>query len=589
MKNFISKGKTFFILGITGIILISFNACNPIKKMQKNLNTVKVKAPDDALEVLGDSVNVVFNAVIPPKYFAKTAIVKVTPTMQYGNQTIKFDPIMVRGEKVKDIDGVKFQYTIPYETGSTIEFNKKVGYNPEMKNNDIKIKYDFNMVTKYPKMDASIPVDLTNKIAIGTITTSLTVKNTENVSIDQGDPKPKKVTELNATVFYSINSSDISGKAAKDFNLTTLTASLKDPKIDITGMSLNSTASPDGSTQTNTALAGERGKSSNRYILDAFKKSKFKKVYDSAFFKKSTTNEDWNGFREVITNSDLSIKNDILSIINSNMTVDDKETNIKKLGQWEVLADKYLPKLRKSQVSLVASTKVRDFDTLKKLFDANKLDSFYSNEEILILVNKLDNMDQKIKVYEFYSKRNPNDWFGDANIAALYLKNGDKEKAKGILNNLYTKYPDNKNILNNMGVIYRQNNELEKALDMYNKASNKGVDERNNTAIIDLKKGKYEDAVKTFETERCDYNKALAFILKKDYENAKKVIACIENKNADDFYLRAVVGARTNDLELVTTSLTRAVQLNGNLRDVAKKDLEFRAFWTKDEFTNAIK
>jgi tetratricopeptide (TPR) repeat protein len=589
MKNFISKGKTILIMGLMGIIIISFNACNPIKKMQKNLNTVKVKSPDDALEVIGDSVNVQFNAVVPPKYFAKTAIVKVTPTMQYGSQSVKFDPILVRGEKVMDIDGVKFQYTIPYEKGGSIEFNKKVAYTPEMKNNDIKIRYDFNMVTKYPKMDASVPVDLTSKIAIGTITTSLTVKNSESVSVDPGDPKPKKVTELNATVYYNINSSDITGKAAKDFDLKTLTSSISDPKIDVTGMSLNSTASPDGSTQTNTQLASERGKSSNRYILDAFKKSKFKKVYDSAFFKKSTTNEDWNGFREVITNSDLSIKNDILTIINSNMTIDDKEANIKKLGQWEVLADKYLPKLRKSQVSLVATTRVRDFETLKKLFDDNKLDSLYNNEEIYILANKLDNADQKIKVYEFYSKRNPGDWYGDANIAAIYLKKGDKEKALGILNNLNTKFPDNKNILNNLGVIYRQNNQLDKALEMYNKAANKGVDERNNKAIIDLKKGKYEDALKNFETERCDYNKALAFILKKDYDNAKKVIACIENKTADDFYLRAVVGARTNDMELMTTSLTRAVQLNGDLRETAKKDLEFRAFWAKDEFINAIK
>jgi hypothetical protein len=130
---------------------------------------------------------------------------------------------------------------------------------------------------------------------------------------------------------------------------------------------------------------------------------------------------------------------------------------------------------------------------------------------------------------------------------------------------------------------------MDKALDLYNKAANKGMDERNNKAIIDLKKGKFDDALKNFENERCDYNKALAYLLKKDYENAKKVIACIENKSADDFYLRAIVGARTNDLELLTTSLTRAVQLNGDLREVAKKDLEFRAFWSKDEFTNALK
>lgn len=589
MKNFITKGKPIFVLILAGMALISFNACNPVKKMQKNVNLVKVKAPDDALEVIGDSVNVVFNTNIPQKYYAKKVIVKATPTLEYGNQVIKFDPIYIKGEKVKDVPGAKFQYTIPNKTGGTLSFNKNVAYNPEMKNNDIKIKYEFLMAKKYPKVDAASPVSVTTKIAAGTITTSRTVKNTETVSIEPGDLKPKKVTDLNATIFYNINSSDISAKAKKDFKIDTITKSINNPKIDVTGMSLNSSASPDGSMQINTKLAGDRGKSSNKYILDAFKKSKFKAVYDSAFFKKSTTDEDWNGFRDIITNSDLSIKNDILSIINSNLPLDEKEANIKKLGQWKELADKYLPKLRKSQVTLVANSKIRDFETLKKFFDANQMDSLYNNEEILVLANKLDNIDQKIKVYEYYMSKNPNDWLAESNIAALYLKKGDKEKASAILNSLYQKYPDNKNIMNNLGVIYRQNNELDKALDLYNKAANKGMDERNNKAIIDLKKAKYDDALKNFENERCDYNKALAYVMKKDYESAKKVIGCIENKSADDFYLRAIVGARTNDLELITTSLTRAVQLNGDLRDVAKKDLEFRAFWSKDEFTNAIK
>lgn len=589
MKNFITKAKTIFVLFLAGAALVTFNACNPVKKMQKNINLVKVKAPDDALEVIGDSVNVVFNTNIPQKYFAKNVVVKVIPTMEYGNQTVKFDPIYVKGEKVKDVAGATFQYTIPKENGGTLTFNKNVAYNPEMKNNDIKIKYQFLIAKKYPKLDISKPVALTTKIAGGTVTTSKTVKNTETVSVESGDLKPKKVTDLSATLFYSINSSDISAKAKKDFKMDTITKSVTNPKFEVTGMSLNSTASPDGSQQKNTVLAGDRGKSSNRYILDAFKKSKFKAVYDSAFFKKSTTNEDWNGFKDVITNSNLSIKNDILSIVNSNMTIDEKEASIKKLGSWQELADKYLPKLRKSQVSLVAITKIREFETLKKFFDANQMDSLYNNQEVLVLASKLDNLDQKIKAYEYYMAKNPSDWLGEANIAALYLKKGDNDKANILLNTLSSKYPDNKSIMNNLGVIYRQSNQLDKALDLYNKAANKGMDERNNKAIVELKKGKYEDALKNFENERCDYNKALAYILKKDYENAKKVIACIENKSADDFYLRAIVGARTNDLELVTTSLTRAVQLNADLREAAKKDLEFRSFWSKDEFTNSIK
>jgi hypothetical protein len=99
----------------------------------------------------------------------------------------------------------------------------------------------------------------------------------------------------------------------------------------------------------------------------------------------------------------------------------------------------------------------------------------------------------------------------------------------------------------------------------------------------------YELAIQTFEEDRYDYNRALAYTLKKDFNGAKNVLDKIDDKTAEDFYLRAIVGARSKDIDLLTTSLTRAIKLDGSIRQRAKEDLEFRNYWDKAEFENALR
>ena len=57
----------------------------------------------------------------------------------------------------------------------------------------------------------------------------------------------------------------------------------------------------------------------------------------------------------------------------------------------------------------------------------------------------------------------------------------------------------------------------------------------------------------------------------------------------DDYYLKAIAGARKSDKTLMSTALTRAVQMDGTIRDRAKADLEFRKMWKSPEFNAAIK
>ena len=70
--------------------------------------------------------------------------------------------------------------------------------------------------------------------------------------------------------------------------------------------------------------------------------------------------------------------------------------------------------------------------------------------------------------------------------------------------------------------------------------------------------GPYERAVNSFGDSKTN-SAALAQILAKDYNKAKNTLANVERPDAYTDYLMAVLGARTNNSSMVTSSLKSAV------------------------------
>jgi tetratricopeptide (TPR) repeat protein len=166
---------------------------------------------------------------------------------------------------------------------------------------------------------------------------------------------------------------------------------------------------------------------------------------------------------------------------------------------------------------------------------------------------------------------------------------GEPEMALEILEPLSGKYPNTKEIVNNIAIANRMMGKYDTALELYDQANSLGAPQKNNKGILFIKTADYDLSINTFESDRYDYNRALAYTLKQDFNGAKDVLEKIEDKSADDFYLRAIVGARTKDVELMSTSLTRAIKLDSSIRERAKGDYEFRHYWDKTEFQNAIR
>ena len=128
----------------------------------------------------------------------------------------------------------------------------------------------------------------------------------------------------------------------------------------------------------------------------------------------------------------------------------------------------------------------------------------------------------------------------------------------------------------NRGLVALVNNDLRAANQSFGKAG--GVPELGSAlGVYYLQQGDVNAAVKAFGNDKSN-NAALARILSKDYSKAKSTLAAIRAPDATTYYLMAILGARTNNEQMVTSNLRQAIKLDNKLAKQAANDLEFSRF-----------
>jgi hypothetical protein len=70
----------------------------------------------------------------------------------------------------------------------------------------------------------------------------------------------------------------------------------------------------------------------------------------------------------------------------------------------------------------------------------------------------------------------------------------------------------------------------------------------------------------------------LAQLLAKDYSKAKSTLDAIAQPNAETSYLKALVGARTNNKDMVISGLSAAVKADKTYAKKAINDIEFSKY-----------
>ena len=145
----------------------------------------------------------------------------------------------------------------------------------------------------------------------------------------------------------------------------------------IDGVEVSAYASPDGGYQINERLAGQRQDVAANYVKQEMKKAKTDAPLDTKY-----TAEDWEGFQELVSASNIQDKDVILRVLSMYQDPEEREQQIKNISSaFRELADGILPQLRRSRMIINYETVGRDDDQIQAQMqaDPNQYSALMSN------------------------------------------------------------------------------------------------------------------------------------------------------------------------------------------------------------------
>ncbi len=544
----------------------TFVACNPLNKMEKNAESATYQAAPNPLEMHGDSVTVVISGKIPTKYLAKKAAIKVTPVFEADGQVVKsLDPFILVGED-SDQEGKK----IKFEEGGSFSFEYTYAYDDKMERGVLKANLEGMFKTKTKSIGSF-------DIAEGTNITPKLVQSDQKPVI--GKDNYQRVVPFNesAEILYTIQSSQVRGSELNKEAIKSMLASIKtnaqDTSIVFKNLVVESYASPDGELTKNESLADNRAKSATSVIKRQLNRYKVAGSKDEAFYTLTGKGEDWDGFKQKMQASDIEDKQLIIRVLEMYSDPAKREAEIKNLSETYVeVKNKVLPPLRRSQIVLSMERVGRSDAQIVATYASDA--SLLSVEEVLYAATLTNDLNEKLGIYTKASQLYATDWRTFNNMGFIYLlqnKLGDAEanfnKAKDIQATPV--------VMNNLGVIAHLKGDRPAAKAAYTKANGAGTEVTYNMGILAIQSGDYSAAVSNMGSYKT-LNLALAQILNGDAQAALATIDASEDAtSAEAYYLKAIVGARTNNNDLMMKNLKLAVNKDNSLKAKAVKDVEF--------------
>ncbi len=557
---------------IAALLILGGIAAGCSSKMLKNPGGVSYSTEPQVLELRGDSVSFVNKITFGPKYFDKKAVLTATPVLNYAGNNVELAPVKFKGESAEGAGR-----TVANATGGTFSSSGALAYKKGMEKAELTAKVNVAVGKKSVDFPAV-------KLADGTIVTAQRLKADYKAAMAADNFKEVPVQQ-SATIFFLINQSDVRNSEKKKAEIQAM-ADFMQKGYQIREIVINGYASPDGELQRNDKLADQRAKGANDFVFKTLiGKKGMTKLYDDNFYKEETATEDWNGLLGLIQNENIPNKDEVIAVINSGKSSEEKQADLRQLtAAYKVLADKYLPQLRRAEMVIKAVEPVKDDTTLLKL--AINSDSALSANEYMKAARIATNDADRTTILTNAGKAYPADYRSFNNLAAMALNNNDLNGARAHLANASAANTDAAEVLNNQGVLAGKEGDHKKAKEFFTKATNAGVNTDHNAGVVAVRAGDYDLALRKLDA---GYNKALAYVLNKNYPAAQKELDAIQNLDAAGHYLKAIIGARTDNRDMMTTGLTRSIALDANGREMAKNDAEFLKHHNQDYFKVAIR
>ena len=564
------------VVALSGLITVS---CSSLKKMKKRAGEITYSVTPETLVAKGGMVDLKIDVTFPAKYFNKKVAIEATPVLRFKGGEKAYEMKAIQGEKVQGNAEV-----IPYETGKTVSYTSRIPYEDAMRLSDLEIDITGSKGAKTAKFDP-------RKIGDGVIATETLVVNAPATSV--GEDKFQRIIKQQeeAAIYYLINSANIRSKEMTSEEMKKLEAYIKEAatkeNMNLNGIDVRSYASPDGAYDFNEKLANQREKNSSAFLKKQMKKGKVEQYKDENFFKDFVVAEDWDGFKKAMEESNIQDKELILRVLSMHSDPEVREREIRNIASaFAVVADQILPKLRRSLFVVNTELIGKSDDELKALAKSNPSD--LNVEELLYSATLFDNNNDKLSIYEACMRQFPNDWRGFNDAGMIQFEMGNIAAAQANFNKANSMSANNPVVQNNLGAVALKNGDLKQAEVYFGAATGAGQEVNYNKGIVAIKSGDYAAAVNYFGQCNC-VNAALANVLAGNNNEALKKLNA-ENKECPmSYYLKAVIGARTNDATAVIENLKKACSLDASFKQLAATDMEFVKFFENNDFVTITK
>ncbi len=541
--------------------MLMLSSCSKLGKLgADNFNVTPTP-----LEAVGGQVPATINGTFPTKYMKKKAQVTVTPVLKYEGGEAVGQSTTFQGEKVEG-NGT----TIQYKVGGTYTMKANFAYVDPMIKSDLYARFD----AKKGKKTVKIPEV---KIGYGVIATSQLLSRCDITAATAPDAYQRVIAQKQeANIKFLINQATLRASELKSVSVKDLGKILKEINDNnetraLTNIEVSAYASPDGKYSFNEKLAEKRQNVSSGYLKKELKKIKMDADIDTKF-----TAEDWDGFRDLVSKSNLQDKDVILRVLSMYQDPEEREHQISNMSEvYTDIKQSILPELRRARLIVNYEIIGRSDAQILEQFAADP--SKLSVEEMVYGANKLVKDDAtRQKWNEAIAKQYPSDYRALNNMAQQAISKGDVAAAQNYLKQAQKVNKNASEVNTNLALMALKSGDVAKAETYLAQGSGSNTF-KEVMGNLNIAKGNYTQAASDLAGVNTN-SAALAQILAKDYTSAKTTLSKIKNADATTSYLQAVLAARTGDASTLATSLKNAIQQDGTLASRAANDLEFAKY-----------
>ena len=547
-------------LPLVALMVLALSSCGKMGELSSDYFTTN----PEVLEAVAGKVPVTINGKFPEGYFKKNATVEVTPVLRWNGGEAKGQPALFQGEKVEG-NG----QTISYKAGGNYTMKASFDYVPEMANSELYLDFKITRGSK----TYTIP---SIKVADGVIATSeLPTAASSNASYaeDAYQRIIKQAQEANIMFLIqqaNLRNNQLNSAEMKEFHKKVAEVNADTKNFKLNNIEVSAYASPDGGVKLNTGLAENREKNAEKYLNRQLKKAKIDANVDAKY-----TAQDWEGFQELVSKSNLQDKDLILRVLSMYQDPEQRENEIKNISSvYKTLADEILPQLRRARLTANYDIIGRSDEEINEAFDTDA--KVLSVEELLYAATLTNDKARQEAIFTKTTQLFPNDFRAYNNLGEMAFAAGDMAKAESYFKQAAAKNANAPEVNANLGLCELVKNNVAAAETYLGKAT--GANAANEAlGNLYIKQGQYQRAVNAFGDAKTN-SAAQAQILAKDYNKAKATLQAVANKDAMTDYLMAIVGARTNNESLVKSSIKSAIAKDASLAEKAANDREFAKF-----------